>query len=126
MTIIFLIKAFASGLEGSLTKLVTSFIFSVLLFIYSSCSLLSSLFFSFFKSPSFLSSSLKPLLKSLPSGEYSNFVCSAVLGLRPKSSPVRYSYLSKLLEDYADILAASLSKSYCVLFCLIFLFKILI
>ena len=49
-----------------------------------------------------------------------------VLGLRPKSSPVKYSYLSKLLQDNADISAAVLSKSNCVSFCLIFLLKILI
>ena len=71
-------------------------------------------------------SSLNPLLNILPNGKYSNLVCSIVLGLRPKSSPVNNSYLSKFLEDNADILAASLSKSYCGSFCLIFLFKILI
>ena len=125
MVLIFLIKAFASRLKGSLTKSVTSFI-SVLFFIFSSCSFLSSIFFSFFKSPSFLSSSLNPLLNILPNGEYSNFACSTVLGFKPKSSPVNNSYLSKLLEESADILAASLSKSYCDSFCLIFLFKILI
>ena len=52
-------------------------------------SFLPSIFFSFFRSPFFLSSSLNPLLKILPNGEYSNFACSTVLGLRPKSSPVR-------------------------------------
>ena len=42
-------------------------------------------------------------------GEYSNLV----FGLCPKSSPVKYSYFSKRsLEDKADILAASLPKSY--------------
>ena len=87
---------------------------------------LSSIFFNLFKSPSFLSSSLNPLLNILPNGEYSNFAYSTVLGFKLKSSPVKYSYLSKLLEDNADILAASLSKSYCAPFYLIFLFKILI
>ena len=69
---------------------------------------------------------LNTLLSNVPNGEYSNFAFSAVLGLRPKSSPVKYAYLSKLLEDNANILAAFLSKSYCALFYLIFLFKILI
>ena len=93
----------------------------VVLNVFSSSSFLSLIFSSLFKIPSFLSSSLNPLLNILPNGEYSNFACSTVLGLRSKSSPVRYSYLSKLLEENADILAASLSKSYCVSFCLIFL-----
>ena len=38
---------------------------------------------------------------------------------------IKYSYLSKLPKDNGDILAAFLSKSYCALFCLIFLSKIL-
>ena len=38
--------------------------------------------------------------------------CSNTLGLHPKSSPVRYSYSFKSPEEYADILAAGLSKSY--------------
>ena len=84
------------------------------------------MFFNPFKIPSFLSSSLNPLLNVLPNGEYSNLVCSIVFGLRLKSSPVNNSYLSKLSEESADILAASLSKSYCDSFCLIFLSKILI
>ena len=42
-----------------------------------------------------------------------NIACSIVLGFKPKSSPVNNSYLSKLFEDNADILTASLSKSYC-------------
>ena len=121
MVLIYLIRSIASWFKGSLIKSVTSFMFSVLFFIFS-YSFLSSICFSFFRSPSFLSSSLNPLLKILPNGEYSHFACSTVLGLRPKSSPVRYSYLSKLLEDNANILAASLSQSYCASFCLIFLF----
>ena len=74
------------------------------------------MFFSLLKSPYFLSSSLKPLLKILPNREYSNFACSTVFDLIPKSSPVRYSYLSKFLEGNADISAAFLSKSYCASF----------
>ena len=36
----------------------------------------------------------------------------AQLDLRPKSSPVKYSYFSKIsLENKADLLAASLPKS---------------
>ena len=73
----------------------------------------SSIFFNLFKSPSFLSFSLNPLLNILPNGEYSNFACSIVLGIKPKSSPFNISYLSKLLKESTDILAASLSKSYC-------------
>ena len=113
MLLISSIRAFDSGLKGSSIKSVTSFMFSFLfLVIFSYCSFFSSIFFSLFKSPSFLSSSLSnPLLKILPNVEYSNLACSTVLGLRLRSSPVKYSYLSKLLEDTADMLAASLSKS---------------
>ena len=82
--------------------------------------------FSLLNNPSFLSSSLNPLLNILPNGEYSNFACSKVLGLRFKSSPVNNSYLSNLFEDNADILAVFLSKLYCESLYLIFLFKILI
>ena len=85
----------------------------VVLNLFISPSFLSLIFSSYLNNPSFLSSSLNPLLNILPNGEYSNFACSAVLGLRPKSSPVNKSYLSKLFQDNADILAASLSKSYC-------------
>ena len=53
-------------------------------------------------------------------------VKSSNFGLYAKSSLVNYSYLSKLLREYADILAANLSKSYCTSFCLICLSKILI
>ena len=84
-----------------------------LFFTLLSTLILSSIFFNLFKTPSFLSSSLSLLLNILPNGEYSNFPCSIVLGFKPKSSPVNNSYLSKLLEESADILAASLSKSYC-------------
>ena len=123
------INCFASKFKGSLTKSVTSFMLSEALpFIAFSCSsFLSSVFFSLFKSPSFLSFYFfNPLIKILPNGEYSNLACSTVLGFKLKSSPVKYSYLSKLLKDNEDILAAFLSKSYCVSFCVIFLFKILI
>ena len=98
----------------------------VALSVFINSSILSLIFFNPFKTPSFLCSSLNPLLNILPNGEYSNFACSIVLGLRPKSSPVNNSYLSKLLEESADSLVPSLSKSYCDSFCLIFLFKILI
>ena len=87
----------------------------VALNMFISSSLLVFVFniFSPFKISSFLSYSLNLLLNILPNGEYSNLVCSIVLGLRSKSSPVNNSYLSKLLEESADVLAASLSKSYC-------------
>ena len=62
----------------------------------------------------------------LPNGEYSNLACSIVFGFKHKPLPVKYSYVSRLLEDNADILAAFLSKSYCASFYIIFLFKILI
>ena len=68
------------------------------------------MFFSLLKSPSFLSSSLKPLVKFLPNGQNSNFDRATVLGLRPKSSPVNNSYLSRFSEDHAGISAAFLSK----------------
>ena len=84
------------------------------------------MFFGLLKSPSFLSSSLKPLEKILPNGQNSNFDRATVLGLRPKSSPVNNSYLSRFLEDHAGISAAFLSKCYCDSFCLFFLFKSLI
>ena len=53
-----------------------------------------------------------PLLKATPNGKYSNFAISTTPGLYPKSSPVKYSYLSSSLDDNADILAAFLSKLY--------------
>ena len=53
-------------------------------------------------------------------------VKSLNFGLYAKSSPVNYSYLSKLLAEYADILAVNLSKLYYASFCLICLSKILI
>ena len=57
----------------------------------------------------FLSFLSNPLFKILPNGEYSNLACSTVLGFKSKSSQVKYSYLSKLLENNGDILAAFLS-----------------
>ena len=78
-----------------------------------------SILFNLFKSPSFLSLSSGPLLKTLPSEEYSNFAIWITSGLYLKSSPVKYSYLSNSPLDNADILAASLSKSYWALFALI-------
>ena len=52
------------------------------------------------------------LIKSSPNGEYSNLAFSTTLGLYLKSSPVKYSYLSNSLDDNAEILATSQSKSY--------------
>ena len=60
----------------------------------------------------FLSSFLNTLLKASPNGEYSNFAPWITSGLYPKSSPFKYSYFSKSLEDSALILAACLSRSY--------------
>ena len=53
---------------------------------------------------------IQPFIKSFTQGEYSNLACSIVLGFKSKSLPVKYSYLSKLLEDNADILAAFLQN----------------
>ena len=96
----------------------------VLLSSFNFCSFLSSISFSLLNDPSFLSSSFKFLLKILPNGEYSNLACSIVFGFKPKSSSVKYSILSRFLEDRADIIAAFLSKSYCASFCRIFLSKL--
>ena len=53
------------------------------------------------------------LTKTAPNGEYSNIVFSSMLGLCPEFLPFKYSYFSKRsLEDKADILAASLPKSF--------------
>ena len=137
MVLISSVNSFASRLKSCLTKSLTFFIFFYIflrkytfillyfLLLFSHTSFLSSVFFSLFKSP-FLSSSFGPLLKILPNGEYSNLVCSTALGLKSISSITKYLYLSKLLEHNADILAAFLSKSYCALFYIIFLSKILI
>ena len=76
---------------------------------FISSSFLSLIFFNPFKIPSFLSSSLNPLLNILPNGEYSNLVCSIVLGFKSKSSPVNNSCLSKLLEESVDVLGFILS-----------------
>ena len=51
------------------------------------------------------------LVKVYPNGEYSNLAFSTIPGLYPKSSSVKYSCLSNSLDDNADILGASLSKS---------------
>ena len=75
--------------------------------------LLATLLTSFF---------LNALLSGMPNGEYSNLAFSNTLGLCPKSSPVRYSYLSKgSLYDSAEVLATSLLKSYWAWFALILL-----
>ena len=63
---------------------------SFFLIICNCSSFLSSIFFNLFKSPSFLPSFSNPLLKALPSGEYSNLAGSATHGVYPKSSPVKY------------------------------------
>ena len=60
----------------------------VALNLFISSSFLSLIFSNLLNNPSFLSSSLNPLLNILPNGEYSNFACSIVLGFKPKSSPV--------------------------------------
>ena len=50
-----------------------------------------------------------------PNLEYSNLVFSNTFGLYPKSTSVKYLYLSRrFLDDNAEILAAFLHKSYCV------------
>ena len=64
----------------------------VVLNVFSSSSFLSLIFSNLLNNPSFLSSTLNPLLNMLPNGEYSNFACSIVLGFKPKSSPVKYSH----------------------------------
>ena len=84
-----------------------------------------SVFFDLFKSPSFLSSFSNSVLKTLPNGNYSNLACSTIPGLYPKSSPIKYSYLSSSLDNTTDILAASLSKSYWAKFALILSSRIL-
>ena len=88
MILISSVNPYASRLKGFSRKSMTSLMFSVLFFVAFSCS----------------------------SMDYSNLVCSTVLGLRSRSSPVKYLYLSKSLEDKADILAVFLCKSYCPLF----------
>ena len=52
---------------------------------------------------------------ALPRGEYINFACSITLLWSDVSisSPVRYSYLSILPDDNAEVFAASLLISYC-------------
>ena len=52
------------------------------------------------------------LLKTSPNGQYLNLTFSTTPGLYPKFSPVKYSYLSSSVDDNAEILASSLSKSY--------------
>ena len=68
-----------------------NYLFSLFSIIFSCSSFLSSIFFSLFKIPSFLSLSSSPLLNTLPSGEYANFGFYITSGLYPKSSPVKYS-----------------------------------
>ena len=52
------------------------------------------------------------LFKVSPNGEYSDLACSTTTTLYPKSSPVKYSYLSNSVDHNAETLAASLSKLY--------------
>ena len=83
---------------------------------------MSSLFFSCFKayktSTSFITWSSIVFMcfsNALPIGKHINWACSIIL-LRPDSnafSSIRYSYLSNLSDDDADIFAASLLTSYC-------------
>ena len=47
-----------------------------------------------------------------PNGEHSNVSFSTTAGPYPKSSPVKYSYLSSSLDYHAELLAASLFKSH--------------
>ena len=47
----------------------------VVLNVFSSSSFLSLIFSNLLNNPSFLSSSLNPLLNILPNGEYSNIAC---------------------------------------------------
>ena len=58
----------------------------------------------------------------LPRGEYVNFGCSIILFWSDGNIPslVRYSYLSILPDNNADIFAASLLISYCSFSSLIF------
>ena len=66
-------------------------------------------------------------VKTMPNGDNSNLSFSNIFGLYPKSSPVKYSYFSRRsLDDNAEILAASLPKSYWAWFDLILSSKILI
>ena len=70
------------------------------------------MFFNLFKSPSFLSLSFCPVLKTLPKEEYSNFAFLIKCALYPKFSPAEYSYFSNSPLDNADVLAASLYNLY--------------
>ena len=54
-------------------------------------SVLSSIFFNLLKSPSFVPSFSKLLLKTLPNGEYSNLACSITPRLHLNFLPVKYS-----------------------------------
>ena len=79
---------------------------------YDCSSFLPSIFFNVFRRLSFLSFFPNPLLKTLPYGESSNLACSTTPGLHPKSSPLKYSYLSNSLDDNEEVSAATLSKLY--------------
>ena len=55
---------------------------------------------------------IDPLFKASPNGKYSNLTFSIAPGLYPKSSLVKYSYLPNSSDNNAEILVASLCKSY--------------
>ena len=76
---------------------------------FNCSSFLSEIFFSLFKSTSFVSSYFSPLLKKLTQRRILKS-CSTVLGSESWSSPVKYSYLSISLKYSADILAVFLSN----------------
>ena len=81
--------------------------------------------FNIFQSPQnsffFVIFIIQSLTKNFAQWRIIKFFCSSTLGLYPKSSPVKYSYLLNLPEDNADILAVNLSKSYFAWFALILL-----
>ena len=52
------------------------------------------------------------LFKASTTEEYLNLTFSTISSLYPKSSPVKYSYLSNSPDHNAELLAAYLSKSY--------------
>ena len=65
------------------------------------------------------------LFKASTNAEYSNLTFSTTPGLYPKSSPVKYLYLSSFLDDNEEILAASLSKLYSAWFAWILSLRVL-
>ena len=59
--------------------------------------------------------------KAFPKGEYAKLACSIISFLLESniSQPLRYSYLSGLSEDNADVFSSSLLISYCSLLSLL-------